>query len=387
MPRRNVTFEDAENYAKSDTKTESELARGRLCAENLLSCGSSLVNLACSGNADGAFLKGRYYIIVGASGAGKTWMTHAIFAESTIHPVFRNYRLIRDIPESGADFDVERFFGRKTASRIEDAWPGRTDENGNPIPNSRTIEEFYDNLNRKLDEAEEAGTGIIYVLDSMDALGSESSARTFEENRALREKGSEVKGSYGDGKAKVNSQRLRDVCLRLNVSGSFLFIICQERDSLGTMVQGKTFSGGNALLFYACLQLWMKRLSPINAVINGRTRNLGTSTKCQIIKNRLTGQQDKDVVVSYYHSFGIDDVGDMFDYLVAEGHWEGGKNANSRVAETEFAEHAQGGIHRMDPGEREGGGTARHCPGSPFRNTGVDQEQGQKNQPLSIGEK
>ena len=339
MPRRSANIEEeAERFAKSETKTGTEETIGRLGADNLLSCGSSLVNLACSGNADGAFLKGRYYIIVGASGAGKTWMTHAIFAESTIHPVFRKYRLIRDIPESGADFDVERFFGRKTASRIEEAWPGRTDEHGNPIPNSRTVEEFYDNVNRKLDEAEQAGTGIIYVLDSMDALGSESFSKSVEENMQAREKGAEVKGSYGDGKAKVNSQRLRDICLRLDVSGSFLFIICQERDAIGALHAGKTFSGGNALLFYACLQLWMKRLSPITAAIGGKARNLGTMTKCQVMKNRLTGQQDRDVVVSYYHSFGMDDLGDMFDYLLAEGHWAGGKTANSKVQEVEFGQ-------------------------------------------------
>lgn len=305
----------------SPTLAPDEVMRGKLVPNNVLSLGSTMINLACSGIREGGLLKGRYYIMVGASQSGKTWMYHAIFAESTLHPKFKNYRLIKDEPEHGSDFDVARYFGVKTAARIEKAWPGRVDENGNLIEESRTIEEFYDNVEHHLDECESSHVGMIYVLDSMDSLGSEKASKINEEAQDAREAGKEVKGNYGDGKAKVNSQRLRDVVARLDRSGSILIIICQERDNLGSPVGGKTFSGGNALLFYACVQFWFKKMGAIDTIINGKKRALGTSTKCQIIKNRLTGRQDKDVVVSYYYSFGIDDVGDMIDYLVDEGHW------------------------------------------------------------------
>ena len=274
--------------------------------------------------------------MIGASQSGKTWMYHAIFAESGLHPRFKNYRLIKDEPEMGSDFDIEHFFGKRTAERIEPAWAGRVDENNIPIPNSRTVEEFYDNVENKLKSCEKQGIGMIYVLDSMDALSSEQSQKINEEAMEARQAGKEVKGNYGDGKAKVNSQRLRNVVSRLERSGSILIIICQERDNLGSMVGGKTFSGGNALLFYACVQFWFKKIGPIDIVINKKKRNLGNLTKCQIIKNRLTGQQDRDIPVSYYYSFGIDDVGDMIDYLVSEEHWTGGKSSVSKIKAEEF---------------------------------------------------
>lgn len=314
-----------------------EESRGRLLVpDNVVSTGSTMVNIACSGLAEGGLLKGKYYIFVGASQAGKTWMYHAVFAESTLHPRFKDYRLIKDEPEHGSDFDVARYFGKRTAERLEPAWPGRTDEYGNPMEASRTVEEFYDNVDRNLAECEKNRTGMIYVLDSMDALSSERSQEITEEAMEARSKGREVKGNYGDGKAKVNSQRLRDVVNRLERSGSILIIICQERDNIGAMTGGKTFSGGNALLFYACLQLWFKKIGPIEAQVKGKKRALGTLTKCQIIKNRLTGRQNKDVNVSYYYAFGIDDIGDMVDYLLDEGHWSGGKTSVSKIDAVEL---------------------------------------------------
>lgn len=330
---------EMKEYAETPAISPREAIKSKLVPDNMLSVGSTIINMASSGIKEGALLKGRYYIMIGASQSGKTWMYHAIFAESTLHPRFKDYRLIKDEPEHGSDFDVARYFGAKTAARIEKAWPGREDENGNLIEDSRTIEEFYDNVEHHLDECESSHIGMIYVLDSMDSLGSEKASKINEEAQDAREAGKEVKGNYGDGKAKVNSQRLRDVVARLDRSGSILIIICQERDNLASPVGGKTFSGGNALLFYACVQFWFKKVGPIDVVVNGKKRALGTQTKCQIIKNRLTGRQDKDVLVSYYYSFGIDDIGDMIDYLVDEGHWARAKATKvAKISASEFGQ-------------------------------------------------
>lgn len=336
MPRKEIS-KQIEDFISSDNDEKiSEKIKKKLLPQNLLSCGSTLVNLATSNCASGALLKGRYYIMIGGSQTGKTWMYHAIFAESGLHKRFKNYRLIKDEPEMGSDFDIAYYFGQKTAARIEQAWPGRIDKDGNYIPNSRTVEEFYDNVENKLDECERDKTGMIYVLDSMDSLTTEASLKATAIAKENRASDKEIAGSYGDGKAKVNSQRLRNIVSRLDASGSILIIICQERDNLSSPVGGKTFSGGNALLFYACVQFWFKKIGAIDAIIKGKKRNLGSTTRCQIIKNRLTGQQDRDIAVSYYHSFGIDDVGDIIDFLLSEKHWNGGKTSTSKIEATEF---------------------------------------------------
>lgn len=327
-------FIEEEPQTNIDNITENETERNKreIKKENILSSGSALLNLACTDSPWGAFIPGRYYLIVGASSAGKTWTMLSIAAESTLHEKFKDYKIVLDEPEEGNNIDINFYFSKKVAEKIK---APKYDNDGNPIY-SVTIEEFYDNINRELDEAEEKGYGLIYMLDSMDALTSDAEIKKTDEQRQAREKGKDTAGSYGDGKAKINSQNLRRVCSRLNKTGSMLFIICQERDNLGSMVASKTFSGGNALLFYATLQIWLTHKNEIKATIKGHDRTLGNLSKISIKKNRLTGQRHRDLELPFYHSFGIDDTGSLIDWLVEEKHWSGGGKLTSKIDATEF---------------------------------------------------
>lgn len=315
-----------------DEGTELERNKQEIRRENLLSSGSALLNLACTDTPYGAFIPGRYYLLVGASSAGKTWTMLSIAAESTLSEKFKSYKVVLDEPEEGNNVDIGFYFSKEVADKIQ---APRYDSDGQPIY-SETVEDFYDNINRELDEAEEKGRGVIYMLDSMDALTSAAEIKKTDEQREAREKGKETTGSMGDGKAKINSQNLRRVCSRLSKSGSMLFIICQERDNLGSMVGGKTFSGGNALLFYATLQIWLTHKTEIKATIKGHTRTLGNISKIAIKKNRLTGQRHRDLELPFYHSFGIDDTGSLIDWLLEERHWEGGAKETAKIKATEF---------------------------------------------------
>ena len=315
-----------------DEGTELERNKQEIQRENLLSSGSALLNLACTDTPYGAFIPGRYYLLVGASSAGKTWTMLSIAAESTLSEKFKSYKVVLDEPEEGNNVDIGFYFSKEVADKIQ---APRYDSDGQPIY-SETVEDFYDNINRELDEAEEKGRGVIYMLDSMDALTSAAEIKKTDEQRMAREKGKETTGSMGDGKAKINSQNLRRVCSRLSKSGSMLFIICQERDNLGSMVGGKTFSGGNALLFYATLQIWLTHKTEIKATIKGYTRTLGNISKIAIKKNRLTGQRHRDLELPFYHSFGIDDTGSLIDWLLEERHWEGGAKETAKIKATEF---------------------------------------------------
>jgi len=331
-------LEDMKEFVESpaeETATlepETERNRQEIDKGNTLSSGSALLNLACTDTPWGAFIPGRYYLLVGSSSAGKTWMMLSIAAESTLHDKFKDYRIVLDETEEGNNIDVGFYFGKNVSSKIR---APKYDEEDNPVY-STTIEEFYDNINRELDKAEEHGYGLIYMLDSMDALTSAAEIKKTDEQREAREKGRETTGSMGDGKAKVNSQNLRRVCSRLNKTGSMLFIICQERDNIGSMVASKTFSGGNALLFYATLQIWLTHKQEIKATIKGHTRTLGNISKIAIKKNRLTGQRHRDLELPFYHSFGIDDTGSLIDWLVEEKHWSGGAKETAKIQATEF---------------------------------------------------
>jgi len=280
--------------------------------KDLLSTGSTLLNLACSGTSIGGFLKGKYYFLVGDSASGKTFLSLTCLAEAAINKEFKDYRFIYDNAEDGAMMDIEKFFGSGVAARM--TAPGLYD---GELVFSETIEDFYYNL----DDAIGLGQPFIYILDSMDALSSEAEADKFNEQKQAYRKGKTTTGSYGDGKAKKNSAGIRKALSGLRRTGSILIIINQTRDNLGFGFEKKTRSGGHALRFYATLELWSSVKSKIKKTVKGKLRQIGVECRIQIKKNRITGRES-DLLIPIYHSFGIDDLGSCVDYLLAENHWE-----------------------------------------------------------------
>ena len=281
--------------------------------DHKLSTGSTLLNLALADDAMYGFLSGKYYFLVGDSAAGKTFLSVTCLAEAVVNKRFRNYRLIYDNIEDGCLLDLDRLFSKAVADRIE---PPAKDDDGAPKYSS-TVEEFYYNV----DDAVEEGSSFIYVLDSMDALTSEPSEEKFDEHKEASRKGKQVAGSYGDGKAKINSERLRKVLKGIRDTGSILIILAQTRDNLGQGWDKKTRSGGWALKFYATAEIWMSIVSRLKRTVGGKEREIGVRVCLAVKKNRITGKLTK-VEVDIYPSYGIDDLGSVVDYLVEEGVWK-----------------------------------------------------------------
>ena len=273
-----------------------------------LSSGSTLLNLACTGTADSAFQKGKYYFFVGDSMSGKTWFTLTCLAEACRLKAFKDYSFYHDDVERGANMDLAYYFGARLTKRLEEP-PNKT---------STTVEEFYYNINEALDIGP-----CIYILDSMDALSCKADMEQFEKERKAHATGKEVTGSYGTGKSKANSEGLRHLMNRLQETESILIIISQTRDNIGFGAQfnPKTRSGGKALRFYAHCEIWTSVVKTLKKKVKGKDRQVGAVTRCDVKKNRSTGQQHK-VEVPFMHSYGIDDMTSCVEYLIDEGHWK-----------------------------------------------------------------
>ena len=289
--------------AKQDTQPE----------RHYLSTGCSLLNLACSGKVNGGFATGGYYLLVGDSSSGKSFLSLTCFAEAANNPGFDDYRLIYDDVEDGALMDKERFFGSKTARRIE---PPDRYKGGAPAY-SKTTEDFY----RNLEIACNIGP-CVYVLDSMDALDTDDDLKKLKKQRSAKE-GESVSGSYGTSKAKQNSSGLRQAINSLQLHGSILLIISQTRDNIGpgAMFDPKTRGGGKAMRFYATVEMWTSIGERIRVVrTNGKKEKVGIVSKVQVKKNRIQGREPV-VNVRILDQHGIDDVGSSVAFLVDEGHW------------------------------------------------------------------
>jgi RecA/RadA recombinase len=277
-----------------------------------LSTGSTLLNLACTGRPDVGFLAGCYYFIVGDSSSGKTFLSLTCLAEAAHNPVFAKYDLVFDDVEHGALMDLEKFFGKKTASRVRPP-KGTVKE-----PEcSRTVEDLYANLTTLLD----AKKPFVYVLDSEASLDSDAARKKTRKTAKAKQQGEEAKGSFGDGKAKVHSARLREVITRLPDTGSILIFLTQTRDNIGISFDPKTRPGGHALRFYATVEMWSSIARRTTRTVRGKKRRTGIVSKVQVKKNRHTGRE-RTVELPIHYSHGFDDVGAMADFLVAEGHWQ-----------------------------------------------------------------
>lgn len=280
--------------------------------EEGLSTGSTLLNLALTGNPRKGFLTGHYFLLVGDSSSGKTFTSMSCFAEAARNPAFKNYRFIYDNVEDGMLMDVERLFGQGVAERLLP--PSGTPDDPRF---SETIEDFAYHL----DDLAKKDKPFVYVLDSMDGLESHDEQKKFEEQKKAYRAGKDAAGSYGDGKAKKNSSLLRKAIKGLRKTGSILIIICQTRDNLTGYGPSKIRSGGRALRFYATTEIWTSVAGQIKKTIRGKERKVGIQVGIQTQKNRITGKL-AEVQITIYPSYGIDDIGSCIDFLCSEGWWK-----------------------------------------------------------------
>ena len=101
-------------------------------------------------------------------------------------------------------------------------------------------------------------------------------------------------------------------------------MLSQTRDNLGFGPTKKSNSGGHALKFYACIEIWSSVRKVLTRTVKGKKREIGKLCKLETKKNRVRGW-DRTVYVPIYHSFGFDNTGACIEYLVEEGHWKGDK--------------------------------------------------------------
>jgi RecA/RadA recombinase len=272
---------------------------------HMLSSGSSLLNLAVSGSVKGAYAVGHYYLIIGDSGSGKTFLTWTTFAEACLDPFFDDHLLVHDDIEAGSMMDVAKYFGKKAKRRVQ------------PPPHgvSAHVMDFYYNLDTLLS----GDRPFIYVCDSVDGLGSEDADKKFLTNKNARMKGAKAEGSYGGGQPKAHSENLRRVVRRLQKTKSILLVLNQTRVNLATMsFDKKTTSGGKALTFFAAASIWTSVIKTIAKTVRGRKMPVGIVAQMKTKKNRLQGKS-RSVEVPILTEMGIDNVGSIVDWLVEWG--------------------------------------------------------------------
>lgn len=291
---------------------------------DMLSTGSTLLNLALSGRPQVGIPIGGYIFFVGDSSSGKTWLTLCILAEASMRQRFNDYRLVYDPVENGALMDVAQYFGTALAARIEPPIYGPEGVPGRSI----TIDDFYTNIHAQMDRGP-----CIYILDSMDALMGMAEEKKRKQREAAAGTNRKVTGEMGDGKAKKNASGVRGLLAKLQQTGSILIVVAQTRDVLDQWApESQTYSGGHALKFYAAAQIWTRIAHTMEKTVEGKPRKIGVMSEFEVKKNRITGKE-WSVRVPILWGYGMDDIGSCIDYLVFENHWTKSKEGGTITAE------------------------------------------------------
>lgn len=171
-----------------------------------------------------------------------------------------------------------------------------------------TVEDIFEDLEKKVKWAMDNNTPGLYIVDSLDALSDRE-----EQERKID------KASYGGSKPKQIGAMFRRLIRRIEASKICLFIISQTRDKIGvTFGQKKTRSGGKALNFYSAIILWMSHLETVYKTINKQKRAIGIRIKVRCTKNKVwKPHRQCEFLIRF--NYGIDDLDACLNWLEEVG--------------------------------------------------------------------
>lgn len=281
----------------------------------IFSTGSTLLNLACSDKFLAAFPTGILVNIIGDSHAGKTVLAHSIMAKAAQRQELNEYDIYYDRAEAAPTAGIARMFGKVLEKRMK--FP--------PGERSTTINDFKVNVWKLLKEDKP----FIYVLDSLDSLGTKEGEKQLDEAT----KGND-KGSYGMEKPRALSSILGPITRKLENTKSILIILSQTRDNIDPFsFQEKTRAGGKALKFYSSYEMWLAVVKTYKKKVGNFERVIGAKTRIKVTKNKLTGKV-REAEFSILTDYGIDDVDMNIDFLVEAGTWK--KVSEKTISAPEF---------------------------------------------------
>jgi len=272
--------------------------------------GSTLINLVVSGRgAGGGWARGRVVNIVGDGSTGKTLLALEAAAlakhtcvgrESRIFPEVEEVVIRYNNAEKVMDFDIESMYGLNPEKDIEWAY-------------SETIEDFGKDF-MKACSKHEPGQMLIYVLDSLDSLGSAAERSRF--LKATDRESGELDGSYKLERQSYLSQFFRsEITNRMKGQDITLFIISQVRKRIG-ITFGKSIyrTGGKALDFYTHQVCWLYEKEKLHKKVKGHDLVYGIRVRAKCERNKVA-KPFREAEFKILFDYGVDDVGSMIDWL------------------------------------------------------------------------
>lgn len=272
-----------------------------------LPSGNTLFDLLIGGGQGLGFPVGFVVNLVGNKSSGKTFVATELIAScyhnqkniQKQYPILKNFRWCYDDGESGYTFDTQNLYNFDIFSSPDNRSSG-------------TIQDFSYNYGKFLDSMQPGDYGV-YVLDSLDGVGSNETNERDKKRMAAMDKGKEfTDGSYNMQTAKfLSSEFFKTRIEPTKAKNVLLIIISQVRDKVGGISFDKnTRSGGRALDFYCHTILWLYHMQDI--IVKGRA--IGDVIKAKNKKSK-TPRPRRSVIIPFLFSYGVDSIAACVDFL------------------------------------------------------------------------
>lgn len=311
------TVKEAVTEASTDLQVQN--------SDLLLPSGCDVFNLSCSGSVKGWVRPGIIVNVPGDSNSGKTVVALTSQA-ATFYQFGDKFKYDFLDYERAVAIDIPKMFGVPFHKALNYVAPKAGKES--------TIEQFA-KLVRKLLMVPVKGKSTngkpaktkwvagdkphFIVCDSWDNLSCIAELIALEKEEDAKD--GEEKSSIGMQRAKTASQRLGKIQSYLADTGSVLIINSQVR--LKPM-QGMAFAdprtrnGGNALTFYASLEVW---LSCNEKIGKDKKRPIGTISSVKVKRSKLTGKP-RYCRIAILNAYGLDNTRSSIMFLADEGIFE-----------------------------------------------------------------
>lgn len=169
-----------------------------------------------------------------------------------------------------------------------------------------TTEDFFNDLSKQVKYANDKGIQGLYILDSLDALSSDSEQAEEE---------IDTTGYAGARKAGYMSQLFRRLTRKIEKGEVHLQVISQIRDNIGVSFGRKTKrSGGHAMDFYASQVLYLAHVKTIYRTLRKQKLATGVRIRAKCDKNKIS-IPFRECEFTIRFGYGIEDLSASVDWL------------------------------------------------------------------------